>query len=293
MLFNATNQRPRAIRPHLTSSHSGTRPVFIGEPPRTQYDLRFSIFGTPVRVHPFFWIAAAVIGGSLPDIYMILAWILAMFISIIVHEFGHVWAMQYYGISSRVVLYMMGGLAIQDTGGWGKKSSGGRGPTEQIVISAAGPAAGFILAGLVLGILRASGVPITLQLINYMPAWPELYRAMGEASVAGNQNRVLILQFANSMLFINIFWGLLNLMPIYPLDGGQISRELFLKHDAWNGLKNSLMLSIGAAGGLVVFAISNGSFLMAIMFGSLAVGSWQMLQQINGRGGGFGGGRPW
>ena len=29
------------------------------------------------------------------------------------------------------------------------------------------------------------------------------------------------------LLFVNIFWGLVNLLPVFPLDGGQISRELF------------------------------------------------------------------
>ena len=29
------------------------------------------------------------------------------------------------------------------------------------------------------------------------------------------------------MLWVNIYWGLVNLLPVYPLDGGQIARELF------------------------------------------------------------------
>ena len=94
-------------------------------------------------------------------------------------------------------------------------------------------------------------------------------------------------------LFINIFWGLLNLMPIYPLDGGQISREIFVQFDSWGGLRKSLILSIAVAGCIAVFGLTRNSIFMALMFGMLAFSNWQVLQQTDGRGGGFGGGRPW
>ena len=50
----------------------------------------------------------------------------------------------------------------------------------------------------------------------------------------------------------SIFWAILNLMPVYPLDGGQIARELFLIFNARNGIRYSLMLSIMTGAGLAV-----------------------------------------
>jgi len=73
-----------------------------------------------------------------------------VFVSILVHELGHAFTMRYFGQDARVVLYMMGGLAIPESSPW-RASSGRRvrGPLSQILISAAGPGAGFLLAGLV------------------------------------------------------------------------------------------------------------------------------------------------
>ena len=101
------------------------------------------------------------------------------------------------------------------------------------------------------------------------------------------------------LLFINIFWGLLNLMPIYPLDGGQISREIFTMRDPYRGIPQSLWVSVFTGAGIAVWALMLGSIFMTIMFGMLAFSSYQALQGYGGGGrfgggGGFGGGRsPW
>ena len=45
----------------------------------------------------------------------LLSWISVMFVSILVHELGHSLVMRYFGQSSHIVLYMLGGLAIPDS----------------------------------------------------------------------------------------------------------------------------------------------------------------------------------
>ena len=95
----------------------------------------------------------------------------------------------------------------------------------------------------------------------------------------------------NDLLWVNIFWGLLNLLPVFPLDGGQIARELLTRCDPAGGTVASLWLSFATA---IILAVCGfiflQSFLMAILFGSLAYSSYMALQQFGG--GGFGG-RPW
>ena len=49
------------------------------------------------------------------------------------------------------------------------------------------------------------------------------------------------------LLFINIFWGLVNLLPVYPLDGGQIAREVLGLVNPADGLRQSLWLSVDHA----------------------------------------------
>ena len=64
--------------------------MLFTEPNRTPYDLRFNLFGIPVRVHPLFWLVAAILGaGSDPDPIELLLWIGTVFVSILIHEMGH------------------------------------------------------------------------------------------------------------------------------------------------------------------------------------------------------------
>ncbi|HMB23455.1 MAG TPA: site-2 protease family protein, partial [Anaerolineales bacterium] len=81
------------------------------------------------------------------------------------------------------------------------------------------------------------------------------------------------------LLWVNIFWGLINLMPVYPLDGGSVARNVLVQVDPVSGMRKSLWLSVIAGGivallGLVFFR----SLFIALMFGLLAVQSYQSLQ---------------
>ena len=94
------------------------------------------------------------------------------------------------------------------------------------------------------------------------------------------------------LIFINLMWGLVNLLPVYPLDGGQVSRELLVARSPAAGIVQSLKLSIGAAiamavVGLIWFGARHGLFI-ALMFGCLAYFSYQALASYQGRG--YGGG---
>jgi membrane-associated protease RseP (regulator of RpoE activity) len=85
--------------------------------------------------------------------------------------------------------------------------------------------------------------------------------------------------FVGALLWVNIFWGVINLMPVYPLDGGNVTRYALLKADPWNGVRRSLWISviagaIIAAVGLIFFR----SLFMALLFGFLAFQSYQSLQ---------------
>jgi len=87
--------------------------------------------------------------------------------------------------------------------------------------------------------------------------------------------------FVGFMLFVNIFWGLMNLLPIQPLDGGGIAKAILEKYrprDAW---PVALKLGIGTAivFGAIGFLLWKSVFL-AVLFGMLAYNNWQMLQQL-------------
>ena len=74
--------------------------MLLGEPPQTQYDLRFHVFGIPVRVHPWFWAIVVILGisggGKTPPIDLLI-WVGCVFVSILVHELGHAFTALAYG----------------------------------------------------------------------------------------------------------------------------------------------------------------------------------------------------
>ena len=96
----------------------------------------------------------------------------------------------------------------------------------------------------------------------------------------------MLTYFVNDLMLISCFWGVLNLWPVYPLDGGQISREILLKWNPREGIRVSLVVSLVAATGLVVFGLTRQepNWLMVILFGMLAYSSFATLQAYQGRG---------
>src|SRR5260370_39885036 len=111
----------------------------------TPYDLRFSLFGIPVRVHPFFWLVSLIMGWPLHEPKLILIWVACVFVSILVHELGHALTAKYFGWPPHIGLYSFGGYAsYQPT--WGHSTA------RTILVLIAGPGAGFVLFGLVVGL---------------------------------------------------------------------------------------------------------------------------------------------
>ncbi len=89
--------------------------VILVEPPRSAWDVHFRLFGVPVRVHPFFWLVTLLIAAR-PQVEAAdaIIFVIASFVSILIHELGHAAAIAYYGWRPRITLYSLGGLASYD-----------------------------------------------------------------------------------------------------------------------------------------------------------------------------------
>jgi stage IV sporulation protein FB len=259
--------------------------VLLAEPPRTNYDLHFRLFGIPVRVHPFFWLIA-LFSGARADVTPkeTFIWMVALFVSIVIHEMGHAVAILFYGHRPWITLHWLGGLASHDEGysdSYGSYSGHSTRPLTQIIISLAGPAAGFLFAGLVVAVIFLAGSAVRFELGGpYLVKW-----------YFSNITSDNLLYLLNDLVFINIFWGLINLLPVYPLDGGQVSRELFLLANPSRGIEWSLQLSMVAAIGMAVYAMFrfNQPIFVVMLFAFLAFSSYQALMAYRGFGGRFGG----
>jgi stage IV sporulation protein FB len=241
-------------------------------PPPTRYDLRFNLAGFPVRVHPLFWLIAILLGYSAGGIVEILVWVLVVFISLLVHELGHALAFRRYGLSSQIILHFAGGLTVPESTLWGSRwANVALGPNQNIFISLAGPGAGFLLALLVIvGVILSGGSIITTRLLGFIPV-----PGLALLPFGGNVLSV----FVTALLWVNIFWGVINLLPVYPLDGGSVTRNVLLQADPVDGVRKSLWVSViaGALIALIAFFFLR-SLYMAVLFGFLAFQSYQSLQ---------------
>lgn len=240
--------------------------------PPTRYDLRFSIGDIPVRVHPLFWLIALLLGSS-GALIEIPIWIIVVFVSILIHELGHALAFRFYGIRSQIVLHAMGGLTIPEStpwgGGWASVSPS---PRQEIVISLAGPFAGFSFAALVMAITTLTGGSLlTGKLFGIIPLPLTAIIPFGGTMLS---------IFVSMLLWVNVFWGIFNLLPVYPLDGGQVTRNVLIQVDPLDGARKSLWVSV-VVGGIIALV---GLFVMrspylALLFGVLAFQSYQSLQR--------------
>ncbi len=261
--------------------------MLLGEPARTPYDLNLEVLGFNVRVSVWFWAMALVLGamyGLLPDHpdHLIIL-VVVLFGSILLHELGHALAFRHYGMNSRIVLHHTGGVAIPDGGGYSSR----RTKWSAVIISAAGPGIQLALAAVVILLVWASGHEVSLPLPSAITSHlPKI-----EGAKISN---VHVASLVNFILFINILWAVFNLLPVYPLDGGQISRELFMMNDRHQGVKNSLILSIATCVAMALWGLQSDNRFLMFMFAIFGFQNFQVLQAYSGRGGGYGGGgSPW
>jgi Zn-dependent protease len=260
--------------------------VLLDEQRETPFDLRFRLFGTHVRVHPFFWLVTAFINFDLIQhgIHVLLTWIVCVFFSILLHEFGHVWMGQFFGSRGHIVMQGMCGLAV------GASSVPGR--WQRIAVYLAGPAIQLLLFAILIttltlqmGGVRWEHVPDLidniygwLHVVSFQKGFPELLS--------------WALYF---MLLINLYWPIINLLPIWPLDGGQVSRELFVWASPTYGKRNSLALSLAVAllvtanaisgamrGPTIPYMPSGGRFFI-FFFAIFAVESFILITMENAR----------
>ncbi len=232
----------------------------------TPYDLRFRLFGFPVRVHPLFWLVTALLGNTALQafgVWFLVLWIAVVFVSILVHELGHAFAVRYYGSPCEVLLYHFGGLAIfpyAPAPGW-----------RRMAVALAGPAAGFALGGVVF-------------LSDLALNWSE-------------KSKFLAVAFS-FLIWVNLAWNVLNLFPIWPLDGGHVCREALFLAKAKQPEVTAIRISLVVCGGLAALILAlylrllpphiaeaipfhPGPF-MALWFGVFAFMNYQQLQAMTG-----------
>jgi Zn-dependent protease len=160
--------------------------------------------------------------GGMPGLTWSVALFLTFFLCVVLHELGHSFTAMRLGIGvRRIVLMIFGGVA--------EFTSIPRRPLHEFLITAAGPAVNFAIAGVLWGAL---GFPAGWDDGNMPATVPDLLRLVAEA---------------------NIFMGLFNLLPAFPMDGGRILRAIlatrlpYLKATFWAATLGKVVTVLGIA----------------------------------------------
>lgn len=202
------------------------------------------MFGVQIRVDLTVLLVAAifvVMGvGENPTLRSVLdeaTYVVLLFVSIFLHEMGHAAGARLFGISTlNVTLTFFGGYA--------QLAKHPQRAIEDIVISFAGPATNLAIGGL-------------------------LYLWLTSATASGLANHSWGILW--EVMYANVFLGLLNLLPGFPLDGGHIARAVL---SMFLPLATARLIVgyIGVAVGFVFIGLDlTGGFGFGLMIGLLLV----------------------
>ena len=188
--------------------------------------LQFRVSGIPVRVEPIFILVMGLRGWANGYTGVLIpVFMVVGGASILLHELGHATAQRSFGAKPSITLTGFGGYTLGPVQPRGKS----------LVVTLAGPGAGFLAA--ILGVALSQVVTSDSELID---------------------------DALEMLIWVNVFWGVFNLLPILPLDGGHVASDLF-------GLRPAQYLSLAGAVCLGALGLFTGAYFMAFiafLFGS-------------------------
>ena len=186
----------------------------------------------------------AFIGGGLhaansTDILLVLVFVFAGFLSIMIHELGHALTIRKYGLPAAITLQAFGGYASFPAGKLDRKQS--------FFVTAAGPVLQFVFGVLLIVLAPSISIPV------------------------GS----LFLPFLRDLIWVSIAWSILNCLPVYPMDGGQMMAAILGPKKQHNvHLISSIVAVIIAVAGYLYL----GTILLPIFMALFAWQNWQSYQ---------------
>lgn len=182
--------------------------------------LKFRVSGIPVRVEPIFILVMGLLGWANGYTGVLIPVFMAVGgLSILLHELGHATAQRSFGAKPTITLTGFGGYTM------GPVQPRGR----SLVVTLAGPGAGFLAA--IVGVALSQVVTTDSRIVD---------------------------NALDMLIWVNVVWGVFNLLPILPLDGGHVAADLF-------GLRPAQVLSLAGAVALGVAGLFIGAPFMTFM----------------------------
>ncbi len=196
----------------------------------------------PITIQPLFWLIAFFIGWMWT--YTLMGALLSVGIicfSVLFHEFGHALTAQFFGQKARIELAAFGGFTYRE----GRKLK----LWEEFIVVFNGPIAGFLL--FVVAYLIQKNVAITQ---------PNLAQAV------------------RFTLLANLFWTIINLVPVLPLDGGHLLSIILESIFGFKGIKIAIIVGIAIAVAISITCFAIGQFFVGALFLILTFESFRSLR---------------
>ena len=220
----------------------------------------FSFRGIRVFLH-WSWILVAVYFiNDGRGLYSNIAWDIAqyvtLFLIVLLHEFGHAFATrQVGGTADQILLWPFGGIAYVQTPPR---------PKAYLWGIAAGPLVNVALLPVLYGIGALAGYCVKTGAIT-------------DITLAFD-----LLNFSEIIFLINLYMLIFNLIPLFPMDGGQMLRGLlWFKYGSVRSLEIAAIVALPVgAGGIIWALVYRESLWMASILGLMVLQAWNTLQAI-------------
>jgi stage IV sporulation protein FB len=257
--------------------------------------LRWRLFGISFCIQPSFWLISALFGYLVVGMGMQITgwdllkyigiWVVCTLVSVMVHELGHAVTGRVFGLPGNITLAGMGGQAV---GNFETLSVG-----QRVLVILAGPGAGFLFLFVLILVNQRPwnlNVADALNLPTLRVPWKWDILDQIDTNLKTTAPYSEIMKF---LCWMNLFWNIINLIPIMPLDGGMLMSEGFTVVSPVRGLWLAFAISFLLAGGLAVYcilAIVRGQdnfptfaidpFFGIIMFAMMAVQNFTAMLQV-------------
>jgi Zn-dependent protease len=199
----------------------------------------------------------------------------SVFLTVLVHEYGHGLMAKSFHCSPSIILWGGGGLCYSEM----ERQT----PQQRLAVVLMGPGAGFLLCGVVMlvvttvfGVTPREHLSVVERLLGLPEDRQDYFLTLLKLRTDTNS-----LVYRN-LVWINLMWGLVNLLPVWPLDGGRISEILFSYFNPSQGARRAHILSLLVAGVLAFLAYTwTGDLFLTVFFAYFALVNFQILQSIH------------
>ena len=209
------------------------------------------LFGFPLHVDPSALLVLALIlfMGGWGNLVVSGVFVLAIAVSVVIHELGHAVVIKAMGWDAEIVIHGFGGVTL---------SQSQPRPWQQVGISLAGPVMNGLQMGVAFALIMLFGGSLRLSI--------------------GATGTSLPILFLDQFFMVNLLLGVFNILPIYPLDGGQAFQFVLRVFVPARAERVTAYVGLGLSVLVCAYGAANRWWFLLFIALFLLAQNWQMLR---------------